>query len=288
MGTRTRCGRLGLVLKSCSRYEQARWFKSCIVLLENLLLTIAVILQQEVSEERERLNGQVAELSSIVSVLTDDMAELQAELLVEAQAERDADYNPLGEHPLEQGPPSVSTLTLVDTKANKRTYKKEIVLKVQKLIMDFNLRGSKIDSLLHTTLSIFSGKSVAEVQQMVPLMKKSQMYVHGDLVSKLKHKQVSRAVKSIEREATLPFYALEADEGQVLGKKRMATLVTHTDLKTWNPVRHHVSAKPIPTTSAPVFSATRLSSGWWTQATSSWMCRNLQQNHLKLMCRSTR
>ena len=166
---------------------------------------------QDVHHDRELLNSQVAELSTTISMLMGDMAELQSQLLDETQEERDADYVLDGLPGQEMEMQPSASLTLVDTKANKRTYKKDIVLKIQQLIMDFNLRGSKIDKLLHTTLSIFSGKPVEEVQLMVPLMKKSQMYVHGDLLSKLKHRQLSQAVKNYDSAATVPFYALEAD-----------------------------------------------------------------------------
>jgi hypothetical protein len=209
-----------------------------------------------VKRDKQEVDCKAIELAATVDALTAELGSLQVQLMAEVR-EDDDDFEPEGDAETPTLQPlgtQSTTLTILPTKENGRRYKRDFIMKIQDLVQKFNIRGNNIDKLLHSTLHIFTGegpcqvsscpphyqrhvpdipccagmpgKSMGELQQLVPLMKKSQMYLHGEVVGRL---QITHLSQTLKDNVDMPFFVLEVDEGKIQNIGRMAALATYAD-----------------------------------------------------------
>jgi hypothetical protein len=208
---------------------------------------------QEMAARRAELEDEVLEMGLTVQTLTEQLLALQDDILQDAADgdPNDGDYE--REQPADvvndgdaQGTTSDHSrrVSLLVTKKNKRHYDESVIVGIQDLVQKFRLKGKNISALIHNTLSLFTGKTMEELKVDVPLPAARTLDLHTEVVSVLRHNQLSRMVSS-----SYSFLAFEIDEGQISRKKRLATNVCGTHGESRVPVRYHTGAPPIPASS---------------------------------------
>ena len=181
---------------------------------------------QETEKKKQVLETEVAGLSAEVAKASGELLEIHDQLR------------------------NGKLVAIVDTKIDKKSYNIEFIKGVNDLVIDFDLRGKKITELLRRTLALFTGKPVEEIKKQIPIMEKSQMYVHGAAYSRLKKRQLSDEISNPDRLLQLPFYAMEADGGEVSRLHRVALLMTYAERLSGVPMRLHVAAPITPSAAA--------------------------------------
>ena len=208
---------------------------------------IVFVVQGVVSHKGE-LEQRVGDLSTVVAETSSELLKMQDKL--------------------QQG----KLMEIIDTKANKRVYSLESIQGVNEIVVDFDLKGKRIDELLRRTLALFTGKSVDEIKAQVPIMGKSQMYLHASAYSRLKKSQLSRQMSNPDRDLIYPFYSMEADGGEISRQHRVMLLMCHADKNSGVPIRLHVAA-PITPSSAAEYDAEAITSTAEVRVEHTWGSR---------------
>ena len=121
-------------------------------------------------DKKKAADHEALMLAGVVQELTHELCRLQVEVQDGLVVDDDDEFVPDDEDDAavatslapENSEPGDTlaqqrNVQLIESKENKRRYKKDLIVKIQTLIQKFNLRGKNIDLLLHSTLSIFTG-----------------------------------------------------------------------------------------------------------------------------------